>query len=288
MANKALPCPPWKIEARAMYCAAAPEETTAILSHNNVSKTIRSQMSFISSTGSSSGGGVCSNDTSLSGSLRRYFSDKLVDDSQDLFTHSCGCLELSWVGHRLGITSVHREMRRKGSSTVSCPTPSGDKRFRSYVRDEDHPLLVENALSGLRAVFERTKTFNGLLVQLENLGHKPAPRTEGLNVELFEFQRQAIGWALERENAPGGMQSYFWIKIPTMSPGKQSGAMRDIYFNPVLDSFSFAPPRMARGGFICEQVRVCVWVLVYLCRREGVNVCRIAHRGRPGSNVSQE
>jgi hypothetical protein len=36
-------------------------------------------------------------------------------------------------------------------------------------------------------------------------------------VELLEFQRQSVQWALERETTPGGVQSFLWVKLPSVA-----------------------------------------------------------------------
>jgi hypothetical protein len=78
----------------------------------------------------------------------------------------------------------------------------------------------------------KTTSMNGILEQLENLGHEGVPYIEGLNVKLLEFQRQALKWALEREAVAGGIQGYWWAKLPTSGCPTQ-----DIYIHPILGAF---------------------------------------------------
>jgi len=85
--------------------------------------------------------------------------------------------------------------------------------------------------------------------QLENLDYPPAPTPKGLTVELFDYQLQALNWAIHHENIEGGIQSYFWTKLPSTDETNQ-----DLYFCPILDMFSRQPPKRVRGGFISLEM----------------------------------
>lgn len=91
---------------------------------------------------------------------------------------------------------------------------------------------------------EKDKTFPGLLQQLENLGHKRAPVCDGLNVDLLYFQQQSVGWALERENTPGKVQSFLRTKA-NLTYKQQKNQI--LYFCPFLDMFSLGPPKRVCG-----------------------------------------
>ena len=65
----------------------------------------------------------------------------------------------------------------------------------------------------------------------------------------MDFQRQSLKWALEREQTPGGIQSFIWPKLPSRGEGQE-----DLYFNPILNLFRKEKPRLVRGGFIAEQM----------------------------------
>jgi hypothetical protein len=69
-----------------------------------------------------------------------------------------------------------------------------------------------------------------MLDHLESLHHASVPFIEGLNVELLDFQRRSVQWALERETTPGGIQSFLWAKLPEVAEPDQ-----DIYYNPILE-----------------------------------------------------
>ena len=87
-----------------------------------------------------------------------------------------------------------------------------------------------------------------VMLQVENLGHESEDCVEGLKIDLLDFQRQSLKWALERELTPGGVQSFFWPKLPT--PAGQG----DLYYNPLMNSFRKDKPALVRGGIIAEQM----------------------------------
>ena len=92
-------------------------------------------------------------------------------------------------------------------------------------------------------------TIEKLMFDLENIGHAKVDFVEGLTVELLDFQRQTVQFALEREWIPGGIQRLFWMKLPCDDP-----AIREIYYNPILQRFREDKPRLVRGGFIAEEM----------------------------------
>lgn len=119
-------------------------------------------------------------------------------------------------------------------------TPSGFT-FDSFLTPEDYKmaLLTAQDVSKWR---RQTASLKGLMDNLENRGHAAAPFVEGLNVELLPFQSQILQWALEREAFPGGIQSFFWTKLPGLEP--------PVYYNPVIGRLSLSKPNLVRGGFI--------------------------------------
>jgi SWI/SNF-related matrix-associated actin-dependent regulator of chromatin subfamily A3 len=95
-----------------------------------------------------------------------------------------------------------------------------------------------------------TKSINALLVHLENLGHEEAPFVEGLNVELLPYQRQTLQWALDREQNPGGLQSFLWTKLPHV----EDENVPDLYYNLLLQKITTEKPKLVRGGIIAEEM----------------------------------
>jgi hypothetical protein len=84
---------------------------------------------------------------------------------------------------------------------------------------------------------------------MENLGHAAAEFVEGLTIELLPFQSQTLEWAKEREQTPGGINSFLWPKLPL---GNASDA--ELYFNPILGQLTDTKPPLSRGGIIAEQM----------------------------------
>jgi len=93
------------------------------------------------------------------------------------------------------------------------------------------------------------RSLKGVMEHLENLHHAPIPFVEGLNIELLEFQRQSVQWALERETTPGGVQSFLWAKLPSVAEAGQ-----DLYYSPILERFRRDKPQLVRGGIIAEEM----------------------------------
>lgn len=88
-----------------------------------------------------------------------------------------------------------------------------------------------------------------IMISLENLGHASEEFVEGLNVELLPFQKQALKWALEREQTPGGIQSFYWSKLPD-----EEGRPTDLYYNPILSHFRKDKPDVVRGGILAAAM----------------------------------
>ena len=218
------------------------EERDGVKEFNRLVRMRTSTYSFQSSTSSSCGGGVSDGDVTFRGTLRRYFSETVVEDAQtDRIAVSS-----SWFSRSAGLVGHHLDLMW---SPLTVPNVL-HRKFLTYLRDEDYPLLIDNLSKGTSAIWNRTKTFAGLLQQLENLCHKSAPHVDGLNVELLNYQRQAVGWAIERENMLGGIQSLFWTKLPV----EHGRCAADLWFNPILDCVSKTPPKRVRGGFICHEM----------------------------------
>ena len=89
-------------------------------------------------------------------------------------------------------------------------------------------------------------TAQDVLACLENLGHEPELTCEGLEVELLDFQKQSLKWAMERETIRGGIQSYFWIPLSIKGV--------NLYFNPITASFRASKPSEVRGGIIADEM----------------------------------
>ena len=141
-------------------------------------------------------------------------------------------------------------------SFVIKPGSTGDS-LTSFLHREDWPLAQKNAAAEVYDSVEKLKKLNYVLSIAENKGHAPAPRPTGLKLELFDYQRQATGWCIERENVPNW--KHVWALLPYSPTGGEQGPAtparkNNIYFSPALDKFTTSPPASGRGGFICEQM----------------------------------
>jgi len=231
------------------------EEKERIIEFNKRVDQTSASYSFVSSTGTSCGGGICNDDVSFRGTLRRYFSGTVIEDVQS--TNYCDTKKFRycWLAKNFGLVAHHRLLcygDQHGSVTGDTFERTD---FRTYLHDEDYPLLMENASAVTSAIWNRTKTFAGLFQQLENLGYAAAPHIDGLSVELLNYQKEAVWWAVERENMVGGIQRLYWTKLPV----EHGGTTEDLWYNPVLDCVSTTPPKRVRGGFICHEMgeRLC-------------------------------
>ena len=233
------------------YCKDTEEQKQAISLYNASAQAIRKNLSFHSSSGKSYGGGVSNNDMSLYGTLKRFFSACIIDDGIEIGSHSR--LRMGWVGRQLKLVAHHRD-GRGGYSSLVGRSSAVSLPFASYLRDEDHAIFVENVAPKVCRIHSSTKTFSGLVQHLENLGHEAAAQPDGINVDLLDFQKQALGWAIERENNPGGVAAFLWAELPRRVDDFTPGYSGKLYFSPLLDKFSQEMPAVARGGLICETM----------------------------------
>jgi SNF2 family DNA or RNA helicase len=83
--------------------------------------------------------------------------------------------------------------------------------------------------------------------EMENQGHPPAQQPAGLRVTLREFQLQTLGWMLEKEREPNGLNGLLWEEW-------SAPAGVEFYYNRIAGELSRKrPPRMT-GGFVCEEM----------------------------------
>lgn len=116
--------------------------------------------------------------------------------------------------------------------------------FDTVLSREDYAVALRTSCD-TESLVRQTSSLNGLMNHLENRGHAAAPFVEGLTVELLPFQSQSLQWALERETSPGGLQSFFWTKLPLSTVA---------YYNPILGMITSKKPNLVRGGIIAEQM----------------------------------
>jgi len=232
-------------------------EEDALKSYNEEAGAILKGLSFKSTARSDECGGVASDDVTFSGTLKRITSECIGDDIllRKKNRYSLAPLSMTTVAQKIGIVSSHRSMRAPDAKTLD-QSLNGTFGLSSYL-DKKELGLIENLSPKLLKISTRCSTMNGVMQQLENLGHAPAEHVEGLNVELFDYQRQAVGWALDRERE-GGLERFLWTKLPVecteVIAGRGKTKPMQLYYSPVLDLFKKEAPDDVRGGLIAAQM----------------------------------
>ena len=118
------------------------------------------------------------------------------------------------------------------------------------LHSDDIPLWEVNAQMDIKKGRTDKRTLTGILTSLENLGHAKYPHVEGLTVELHDYQKQAVGFMLDREKKDN--RKLLWAQLP---PCPGSGGTKDkLYFSPMLGCFSREPEAIGKGGFLCEEM----------------------------------
>lgn len=215
----------------------------------------RESYTLESSSGKPYVGGVCTNATDLKGSLLRFFREL----APELLLLKNGYIDLwpqhnleYWIAKGAGVCQdPHRAMRfaethRKGSDKALQPLYRS--KLRPFLKGKDESIATIMSYQAAE-LYSSHSSHAGLLKHLESKGHASAPFVEGLSIELLPFQKQALQWAVERELATDGVQSFVWTKLPSVgSPGK------DIYYNPILGNFMDSKPRLVRGGILAQNM----------------------------------
>ena len=119
-----------------------------------------------------------------------------------------------------------------------------------YVMKPADLLISNRTMKADASVLHDTHSnIKGMMSSLENLGHGTVDFVEGLKVELLEFQKQSVKWALERESIKGGVQSLLWTKLP-----RDQGRNKDVYFCPISGMVQDQAPSVIRGGLIAAEM----------------------------------
>jgi hypothetical protein len=207
----------------------------------NAKNIYESQLSLNSSNNSRLSGGVCGSSSSFHDSLVRYFSEHFGSMSlsashrsnKNLISNSQGMIRRHHIG-----SNNHNHMHHQSTDTslLDCVLGFQPAIYAQACFGKDASKIVNSDLRSIK----------NTMISLENLGHPAEELVEGLNVELLEFQRQSLRWALDRER--NGAQSFHWLKLP------RDQGEEDLYFNPVLKQFRTDKPALVRGGFICEEM----------------------------------
>ena len=243
------------------------ENSRAVDDYNKAATDVSNNLSFHASSHSKDCGVVADSNVTFAGAIKSITSASIYDDIMNRDSWSNGnSLGLTAAGSELGITGFHRVFQRDAQYGMLNPSIRPSLGFTTYLEPEDFGLL-HNLKHAAKRVHSRCSTMNGLLQQCENLGHAPADHVDGLNVELFDFQKQAVGWALEREQE-GGVERFLWVKLPekcrivssvTPNVGDRTMAVVkykecQLYYSPILDIFKEDEPSDVRGGLIAAQM----------------------------------
>jgi hypothetical protein len=225
--------------------------------YNQEAVAVSKGFSFKASDRTDDCGVVASSDISFGGILQKFVSCSLVDDFQNSLQDSKynNYAGMSAIANKLGVISTHRNIRSSSSQVpLDWYSLRNSHGFASYLDPSEYGFL-RNLKHAFQNIVRRCTTMNGLMQQLENLGHTPANHVDGLNVELFDFQREAVGWALEREQE-GGVEKFLWTKLPEQSLEVTKGRPKSVqlYYSPVLDLFRVDEPPDVRGGLIAAQM----------------------------------
>ncbi len=228
-----IPMSPYRVEMKDVIETLREQLSTRVERLSSAKDEYESQLTMTPSDGSRFGGGVCIRDPSNSfrNSMIRLFSEHFPS----MMCQHCGDDDL--VASCKGATR-RRKYSRVDSILGFQTAIAAQASFEADASDCDsEKYRVSSKLS-----------IKDIMVRVENLGHGSEDCVEGLKIELLEFQRQSLKWALECERTPGGVQSFFWSKVPN------SGEKGDLYYHPILKSFRKDKPALVRGGFIAEQM----------------------------------
>jgi hypothetical protein len=211
----------------------------------------RDELSFLSSSNETwLGGTTRSIAGSFSDCMQSFFSDMIVEE---IYKSDAQAALRTWSAKPHGLRRNHRQMSKAACYRHTTMLRFDELRprrkyYQTYLPVSEYALVQENIRPEVAKVVNRIKSHETLVQHLENLGHKAIDHVEGLNVELLEFQKQSVQWALERERQEGGIQSFFWTELPTVEDDK----VENLYLNPILDRVSKTKPKLVRGGLICE------------------------------------
>lgn len=205
-----------------------------IAEHNRISDARSLQLSLTSSSGTEYVGGTTDNRTCLEGVLKRYHQESFNSTKIQGARISSKSDWYRSLNHHYEIVD----------NDYDCTPEAMVLNFRDRTF-ADHFLQFPPA-----SAFAKLNTIGGLMEHLENIGHEAELTCEGLTVELLDFQKQTLRWALERETIPGGVQALFWPQVPVQMDGNK----RNVYFCPISGQFRTDKPKLVRGGIIAEEM----------------------------------
>ena len=263
---------------RENFCMRSQGEKRCIEAQNKTVKNLENEGVFQPSVKHFGGMSPTVNDsnkdsvTGFRATMQRYFTECLPEDilrtEQRTDKESLKFI-FSWTARNAGISRPFhqrgqlRVISRPNNSDLYSHTPEtslekGDySSERSYLTRDAHCLLWSNTNTE-QANLSVPSSLPNLMNALENLGHAEGNVAELLlgqmTIELLPFQRQAVQWALERENMEGGVQRLWWAQLPENRTNSANKDADGLWFSPALDMFAKGPPKRIRGGLICEEM----------------------------------
>jgi hypothetical protein len=252
-----IPAPPFSlncIDLREACDAESNAEKNAVTTYNESHDELcKSQFKLDSGTGLSFMGGSChgEREAGLKGILLRFFREIVPECTEQWKFQGA---PTTWFLQRCGVVSSHRTMRQSPKRSMfedferECEDSMGSFLLDSILSADEYCAALRTHEDASRLA-RNTKTLAGLMNHLENRGHLEASYVEGLTVELLPFQSQSLQWALERETVPGGIQTFWWAKLPEVEGMKET-----LYYNPIVGRISTEKPHLVRGGIIAEAM----------------------------------
>jgi hypothetical protein len=183
-------------------------------------------------------GGMVVNDTSLMGNMTRYFREmfpRMISSSQSD--------EIMFSIHHGHQISNHRNGHYCDSDYFILDALIGVK--DAVVARTGFSKDTRDAIGYKHSKLAYQDRVAQTVVCFESLGYAAEDHVDGLKIELLEFQKQALKWAIDREQMPGGIQSFFWPKVSDDLP---------LYYNPILHQFREDQPAVVRGGFLAQEM----------------------------------
>ena len=90
-------------------------------------------------------------------------------------------------------------------------------------------------------------SLEGCLKMVEHLGYREEEQPDGLALTLKRYQQQALGWMIDMENLPRGINGLFWEERPFADGGS-------FYYSPQLGEMRLAEPPIMHGGLLCDEM----------------------------------
>ena len=91
-------------------------------------------------------------------------------------------------------------------------------------------------------------SLEGVLKSVEHLGYREEAQPVGLALSLKRYQQQALGWMIDMERLPRGINGLFWEERPFADGGAP------FHYSPQLGEMRLAAPPVMHGGLLCDEM----------------------------------